>query len=288
MVEPKIAYFILCHKMPEHVIRLINRLRDANSFFVVHVDKRAAENVYGALKEFSTTAPDIYLSKRYRCYWGGFGIVRGTVSCIQTALHLNLPFDYAFLLSGQDYPIKTSNYIRKFISENNGREFIHSFPCDEPNPFSHNGGAFNPMNRVQFWTIFFRSRHVQIKLKRKFPLGLRPHIGSQWWCLSKACIEYLKTFIEKNRAFVSYFRWTFIPDESFFQSILSNSPYRHKLICDDLRHVDWRDNPNSFGPRTLDMSDFEKLKCSPALFARKFDTDRSQELLNKLDHMSDD
>lgn len=282
MPEPKIAYFILCHKTPEQVIRLISRLRDAKSFFVVHVDKRAAANVYDVLEEFSASAPDIYLSKRHRCYWGHFGIVQATISCIQKATQLNRLFDYAFLLSGQDYPIKTSEHIKTFLSENMGSEFIESFPLDEPNRWSNAGGPYNSVNRIRFWTISFRSRHIQIKLKRKFPLGFRPHLGSTWWCLSRSCIEYLHTFISSNPSFVRYFRWAFIPDESFFQSILSNSPYQDKIISNDIRYTDW-DNPNPNYPRTLDLSDFEKLKSSSDLFARKFDAVRSQELLNKLD-----
>src|SRR5689334_9944759 len=123
MANPKFVYFILCHQMAEQVIRLINRLRDTESFFVVHVDKRASANVYKALADFSANTPNIYLCKRYRCYWGSFGIVQATLSCIKKALKLNLPFDYAILLSGQDYPIKTSAYIRRFFSDKMGCEF---------------------------------------------------------------------------------------------------------------------------------------------------------------------
>jgi hypothetical protein len=282
MAEPKISYFILCHTMPALVIRLINRLRDANSIFIVHVDKRAVKNVWDALKEFSANAPDVYLSKRHRCYWGRLGMVQGTISCIQKALQLNLPFDYAFLLSGQDYPIKSNSYIQKFLSENMGHEFIESFPFDERNRWSDDGAPYNPINRVQFLTFFFRSRWIHIKLKRKFPLGFRPHLGSQWWCLSRACIEYLNAFIIKNRAFVRYFGRVFIPDESFFQSILSNSSYRDKIISNDLRYID-SVNRNPHLPRTLDMDDMENLRSSSALFARKFDFDRSKQLLNHLD-----
>src|SRR4029077_18392690 len=108
-----------------------------------------------------------------------------------------LPFDYAILLSGQDYPIKTNGHIKLFLSQNMGREFIESFPVDEPNRWSNHGGPFNAVNRVLFWTVFLRSKRIHINFKRKFPLGYRPHEGSQWWCLSRACLEYLNTFITK-------------------------------------------------------------------------------------------
>src|SRR6266849_10784300 len=282
MPQIKLAYFILCHKAPEHVIRLINRLGAEDSFFVVHVDKRAASGVFETLRKFANGRPEVYFSKRHRCYWGRFGIVRGTISCIQAAIQLEIPFDYAFLLSGQDYPIKTIAQIKALISRKPGCQFIETFPLDELNRWSHDRPPGNSTNRVYFWTIWFRSRFVQIKGKRKFPLGYRPYGGSQWWCLTKDCVTYLDTFIRNHSSFVRYFKMVFVPDEMFFQSILANSSYREKIESDDLRYADWQ-NPNPLSPKTLETSDFENLKLSPKLFARKFDTNRSLDLLKKID-----
>jgi hypothetical protein len=283
MATTKLVFLILCHKMPDHVIRLVNRLRDGDSVFVIHVDKRAERSVYDVLKAFSDRFPsEVFLGKkRYRCYWGGFGIVRATASCIREAIDLKLPFDRAFLLSGQDYPIKSISYIHKFLDENAGCQFIESFAVDEPNRWSEAEGAYNALNRLLFWTISFRSRHIQIKWKRTFPLGLRPYAGSMWWCLTRECIIHVDHFIRNSPSYWRYFRTVFIPDESFFQSIISNSPYRNRIVSDDLRYADWQ-NPNPSYPRTLDTEDFEKLMSSPKLFARKFDA-RSQKLLTLID-----
>jgi Core-2/I-Branching enzyme len=283
MPQIKIAYFILCHKMPEHVIRLINRLRAEGSLFIIHIDKRADPRVYEMLKDFSDNLPEVHFSKRHRCYWGRFGIVRATISCIQEAILLDIPFDYAFLLSGQDYPIKTGAQIAAFIAEHPRREFIETFPLDEPNRWSNESPPGNSLNRVKFWTIWFRSRFIQVKGRRRFPLGNRPYGGSQWWCLSRECLMYLDTFVRNHPSFLRFFKWVFVPDEMFFQSILSNSGYRNKIESDDLRYADWQ-NPNPLSPRTLDMNDFEKLKLSTKLFARKFDTAVSLELLERLDN----
>lgn len=282
MASLKLAYFILCHKTPEHVIRLVDRLRDDNSYFVVHVDKRAESGVYAALKSLSDKTPhQVYLCKRFRCYWGRFEIVEATLSCIRRAIELELPFDHAFLLSGQDYPIKTTAQIRDFLNQNRGSEFIESFPAEEQNRWSASVGEYNAVNRVLFWTLFFRSRYIHLRWRRRFPLGFRPHEGSQWWCLTRECVAYLDGFIRDNPSFERYFRTTFIPDESFFQSIISNSPYRDKVVQDDLRYMDW-EHPNPLYPRTLETSDFNNLISSPKLFARKFDI-RSQALLSILD-----
>jgi hypothetical protein len=283
MAKPTLAFFILCHKTPTQVIRLVERLRDEDAVFVIHVDRRADPTVYEALKSYSDAHPtQVRLCRRrYRCYWGRFGIVQASLSCIQEALALELPFDHAFLLSGQDYPIKPPAYVRTFLNDHAGTEFIESFPADEPNRWTKAEGFHNALNRVLHWTISFRSRHIQIKWRRRFPFGYRPHGGSMWWCLTRDCIVYIDRFIREKPAYTRYFRTVFIPDESFFQSIISNSPFRAKIVSDDLRYADW-DNPNPLYPRTLDTDDFEKLMASPKLIARKFDQ-RSEALVALID-----
>jgi hypothetical protein len=175
MSKTRLAFFILCHKAPQQVIRLVERLRDENSSFVVHVDKRAERTVYETLKSFADTfSGQVHLCRqRYRCYWGRFGIVKATLSCVREAVELALPFDRAFLLSGQDYPIKSMASIRKFLDDHAGREFIESFPADEPNLWTDAEGPHNAINRVLHWTISFRSRHIQIQWERRFPFGYR-------------------------------------------------------------------------------------------------------------------
>ena len=106
-----------------------------------------------------------------------------------------------------------------------------------------------------------------------------------WWCLTKECVAYIDRFVRENPAYTRYFRAVFIPDESFFQSIVSNSPYKDRIVSDDLRYIDW-DNPNPLYPRTLETSDFDRLMASSKLLARKFD-ERSQELLSLIDREID-
>ncbi|MCL8485463.1 MULTISPECIES: beta-1,6-N-acetylglucosaminyltransferase [Bradyrhizobium] len=279
----RLAFFILCHKAPHQVIRLIERLRDDRNVFVVHVDKRAAVEVYQELRALSERLPSqVFLcTERHRCYWGRFGIVAATLSCMREAITRTLAFDRAFLLSGQDYPIKSQDEIRARLDAHPNAEFIESFAADAPNRWTAAQGEHNALNRVLYWTLSFRSRHIQIKWRRRFPLGFRPHGGSMWWCLTRDCVAYVDSFVRQNPAYVRYFKTVFIPDESFFQSLLSNSPFRDRIVSDDLRYADW-ERPNPLYPRTLDIDDAERLRASPKLFARKFD-ERSLALLDLID-----
>jgi Core-2/I-Branching enzyme len=277
-----VAYLIMGHKSPGQILRLIHALRESGAFFVIHIDKRAGDDVYVPLRDYAASHPEVLLTSRKRCYWGGFGIASAMIECIRTTVRANRHFDYAILLSGQDYPIKSAKQIASFFEQNKGKEFIESFSLVKPNRWSNHGGHFQAMARVKYWTFFVRSRAFHLHRERKFPFGWEPHGGSQWWGLSRECILYIDSFIRRNPAFVRYFKYAFIPDESLFQSILSNSGFRDKIINDDLRYIDW-ENPNPNYPRTLEASDFDKLRASPKLFARKFESDRSRECMERVD-----
>jgi Core-2/I-Branching enzyme len=75
----------------------------------------------------------------------------------------------------------------------------------------------------------------------------------------------------------------FIPDESLFQTVIANEPsFSRRILNDNPRYIDW-ERPNPRYPRTLDMEDFERLRASSKLFARKFEVDRSRDLLDRID-----
>jgi hypothetical protein len=48
-----------------------------------------------------------------------------------------------------------------------------------------------------------------------------------------------------------------------------NSPYRERVINNNYRYVDWSEQKAH--PKVLDTGDFDKLKESSMMFARKFD-----------------
>ena len=58
------------------------------------------------------------------------------------------------------------------------------------------------------------------------------------------------------------------PDESFFHTLVMNSPYVEG-VKDYLHYIDWSEDKNS--PKTLTIEDLEKIRDSGKLMARKFD-----------------
>src|SRR5947207_15811512 len=201
-----IAYIVSAYKNPDQVVRLIRRLDDEHVRLFVHVDKKTSDDEYGRMAGPLSELPHVRFLERHDCYWGGFGHVRATLKGIEAALSGGFDFDYAVLLTGQDYPLMTSARIGEFFQNSGGRSFMAYFalPTDE-----WEGGG---RDRIERWHIRLGSRryeiapHPRIGVRRRFPLGLQPFGGSAYWCLSRRSVEYVDGFVRQNPSFIRFFR----------------------------------------------------------------------------------
>ncbi|MBN3879805.1 MULTISPECIES: hypothetical protein [unclassified Nostoc] len=95
---------------------------------------------------------------------------------------------------------------------------------------------------------------------------------------------HIDNFVKQNPKFINRFNYTLMADELFYQILVLNSPFKDKIINDHLRYLDW-ENINSIHPRILETKDFEKIRESEKLFARKFDLTIDQVILDMIDEM---
>lgn len=277
----KIAYLILAHVRPQQLARLIARL-PADSPILVHFDRRADSAVYAQAVYLLSGRANVRFVKRHPCRWAAWGIVEATLTLINALLDLHVDFDYASLISGTDYPIKSNREIAAFLGAHRGTEFLETFLLTAPNKWSQHGGIYQAPHKLLCRHLRFRSRVVRLPGMRKLPAGLEPYGGSQWWTLTRHALEYIRHFVKTTPQFVSFSKMSFIPDESFIQCILNSSPLKDRICNDDLRLIIW-DRPTPPYPATLRLEDLDLLLASHKLFARKFDWQLSGSVLDALD-----
>src|SRR5215210_219412 len=260
----KIGYIITAHTLPDHLVRLVRRLESDAARFFVHVDRRAPDGVMAAVERDLGGRPDVELLQRHPVHWGAFGPVRPALEGVDALLASPERLDYGVLLTGQDYPLRPAAEIESTLEAAAGRSFI---------TYRAPTGRF--LKRLTRWhwhgevlgrRVRLPNRFIRLTRRRKLPAGLVPYTGSAHWCLSRDCLEYVAG---SDPDLVRFFRWSAVPDESFFQTILMNSPLADTLVNDDLRYVDWSEGEAS--PRVLTSFDLERMVRSSALFARKFD-----------------
>ena len=286
----KVAFLIQCHKNADQVNKLIDRLSSSQdgycTDFYVHVDAKS-----DIAKDIKRQDNVVVLSKRIDVKWGQISQVDATLNLIEAAVGVKKDYDFLWLISGQDYPIKSNEEIVGFLKNNRGKNFIEvvSVDGDDHRRYLKRNQTWYPtwgaspvfIMRVlrKIYNILTGGKYHSI-IKRKNVLNAEWRFGSQWWTLTE---EACKMIIEQSAdgKYRQYFKNCICPDESYFQTMLWNSPLRATLTGNNLCYVDWSEHKKN--PKVLDEGDFEKLTKSDKLIARKFDAERSCGLIVKLD-----
>ena len=285
-MEIKLYYLILAHKNLSQVKRLISSLGHSHAKFFLHIDRKVGtseihEQSFGQMKNVVVVRP------RINIHWGGFSMVQATLLLLKRA-SVEKQKGYYILLSGQDFPLKSSNQIFDFLATRYGNEYLEYFYLP-----SSNWGMSGGLDRINYyWFIdsigkkesqYLYELQKNENHRRPFFDGLAPCGGSQWWCLTDECVAFILAFVGKYQIFHDYYRHCFIPDEMFFQTIILNSTFRDKVVNNNLRHIDWVSGPQH--PKILQEIDLDSLIASDNLWARKFETNQSN-MLDKLEeHM---
>jgi hypothetical protein len=250
----------------------------------VHIDRNARSPVFEVVRESLGSRDDVILLPRYRTPWGSFGLVRATLEGLRSAREASA--ETVVLLSGQDYPIRSTRDIEAFFADNPGRSFIEMNPlprADWPGLGGlerYIGRGFSVLGRDLLWrdrrrTAWMPLRNVSVGSWTRF------HGSMQFALHAAACDLVLERFF-RGPALRRAFSAVQIPDETAIHTVLGNSPFLGDLDSRPLVYADWsRNGPH---PETLTVRDLPDLMAtSDALFARKFDEEVDPELLDLVD-----
>ena len=222
-----IAFILLCHKDPEAIIAQARRLTAAGDFIAIHFDARANPKDFDRIRTALGDNPNVaFAARRVKCGWGEWSLVQATLNAVAAAEAAFPTATHFYMLSGDCMPIKSARYVHDFLDAND-RDFIESFDFftsewiktgfkEERLVYRH---FFNERTQAKrFYFAFEMQRRFHIT--RRTPPGLQIMIGSQWWCLRRRTVEAILGFIRRRRDIMRFFRTTWIPDETFFQTLV--------------------------------------------------------------------
>ncbi len=277
----KIAHLILTHANPELLHRLVGRLTHEDADFYIHLDAKTDINPFLPLADKANVH---FINKRVKVTWGGYSIVQATLNGFEQIIASGKHYDHISLLSGQDYPIKSTTYIHQFLAAHPGKIFMHFLSVkDEWRE------ATTRITEYHLTNYNFRGNYRVEQLltallpKRKLPAGMIAVGRSQWFTASAESVAYIVDYFKNNRWISRFFKLSWAPDELIFQTVLYNSPFKKDMVNDNLLYVDWSEKLAS--PKILTIDDAGKLKESDKLFARKFNPDTDHKILNYLDQL---
>jgi len=275
--DMKIAFLILAHKNPKQLQMLLNALQHPAFDFYIHLDKKTNAGSFNYLSSYKNV---FFINKRAKIYWAAFGTIQATLNGFK-----EIPLsDYAYVnvISAQDFPLKSANEIYEYILERKGIEFISCQSIEDEWPVAPRVKKYHLIN----WRIPGKYRLgdflTYILPERKFPFDYKIVGRANWFTLTTGAIQYSLDFLNKNPSVIRYFKYCWGADEFIFSTILYNSLFKEK-IADNLIYVDW--SSGLAHPKILTIDDYEVLKASPKLFARKFDMETDSLILKKLEEL---
>ncbi|MGR3714154.1 MAG: DUF5928 domain-containing protein [Shimia sp.] len=269
----RIAYILLCHKDPEAIIKQARSLTATGDYISIHFDARANPDHYRAIQAALGHNPNVaFAHKRIKCGWGEWSLVEATLYAVQTAENKFPRATHFYMVSGDCMAIKSSEYIHSFLDDNDV-DFIESFDYFESDWIKTGMKGerliyrhyFNERTQPRrFYTAFNLQR--RLGLTREIPADIQVMIGSQWWCLRRQTIEAVLNFTETRRDVIRFFRTTWIPDETFFQTIVRHLVPAHEIRTRTLTFLMFSD----YGmPLTFYNDHYDLLLSQDYLFARK-------------------
>lgn len=286
----KQAILIQCHKNPDQINMLLDALNNPNLDIFIHVDKKSKITSEIKKNKMIHILPDEY---RVDVGWATFSQVEATLNLMKYAAEYG-EYGHFMLCSGQDYPLASAERIFTFLNEKSNANFVQLWSSKNA---GENRNNYDKRTEIYYPTIvlgkaFFKrvAKRILVELtggynrtwkllKRKQLKNIDFYFGSQWICISKEFEKWIEDYLQKNPEYIKFYKHTNCPDESFFQTLLMNSPYK-KTRCDYLHYIDWSLGGNS--PKNLDESDIAVMLESGKMMARKFEDISVIRILEKM------
>ncbi|KAM8947297.1 xylosyltransferase 2 isoform 2-T2 [Pelodytes ibericus] len=287
----RVAYMLVVHgRAVRQLKRLIKAIYHEDHYYYIHVDQRS---IY--LHSEVTKLAQQYMNVRVTPWrmvtiWGGASLLTMYLRSMHDLLDMpDWPWDYFINLSATDYPTRSNKELVLFLSKFKDKNFLKSHGRDNTRFIKKQG-----LDRL----FHECDSHMWRLGERTIPDGIVVDGGSDWFALTRRFVEYV-TYTQDSLVseLKRFYKYTLLPAESFFHTVLENSPACGSLVDNNLRVTNWNRklgcrcqykhivdwcgcSPNDFKPQ--DVVRLQQLS-RPTFFARKFESSVNQEVLDILD-----
>lgn len=245
-----------------------------------------------------------------------FGVIDGLISSMRWLEKQPKLYDWLFVLSGQDYPVRPLRELEAELQSSDLDGYFHHFDAlneieamappmrwdrslvEERYHFQYTLLKENvsrldrALLKIPRHLIAWSSRSFRLHTSFALMLGHRPaempftpdfklYGGNYWMTISRKAVRALLEFVDQRPDIVHYFRGVIAPEESFVQTVLANNPDL-KLTRRELRYADFA-NTNHGSLKELGLADLVRVRASGCYLARKLDFRRNPGLSEALD-----
>lgn len=258
-----VAYLVLTHGLPYQTIDFLWSVWRPEDSYFVHVDRKSPAVASAAIAALAAAYPNIHAIPSEICTWGGFSLVDATLRCLEAALAADESWSHAIVVSSTHFPLRRAEALAASLEPDVCYLTFHSLDLATVNS--------EPQN---WWSGIIRrliNEHVEVPglgLMRGPAKASVPdatfYWGQQWMALSRSASEYLCR--SRQGPLPEFLRASYVPDESYFQTMLANSPFKEQMR---LKQIMWQQWDQQGRPRILTDKDIRIALMSQQFFARK-------------------
>lgn len=265
-----VGFVMLCHTALDRAAQVARHWAKHDCPVVIHVDRRVKRKGYDGLVKVLADLPNVRFSGRHACEWGTWGIVAATQEASTIMLRQFPQVRHVFLASGSCLPLRPVEELVRYLDDRPRTDFIESVTTEDVGWTI--GGLDIERFTMRFPFSWRKQRRLfdgyvrlqrRIGLRRRIPAGIVPHLGSQWWCLTRQTLSAILD--NPDRAEIDrYFRRVWIPDESYFQTLVRQVSANVESRSLTLSKFDFQGKPHIFYDDHLQI-----LRRSDCFVARK-------------------
>jgi hypothetical protein len=265
-----LGFIMLCHTALGRAAQVARHWAERGCPVVIHIDARVSRKEHDRLHADLAGLENVRFSRRHTCDWGTWGLVAATQDAAQTMLDAFPCVRHVFLASGSCLPLRPVEELRGYLAEHPRADFIESVTTADV------GWTVGGLDAERFTLRFPFSWREKRKLfdgyvrlqrrlgvRRRIPEGLVPHLGSQWWCLTRTTLQAILNDPRRTE-YDRYFRRVWIPDESYFQTLVRLHSTTVESRSLTLAKFDFQGKPHIFYDDHLQL-----LRRSDCFVARK-------------------
>lgn len=265
-----VGIVMLVHTALDRAEQVVRHWTAGGCPVVLHVDGNVSLKAYRAFVAALADDPMVRFSQRHRCEWGTWGIVAASQSGSELMLAEFADVRHVYLASGSCLPLRPVQELIDYLAARPRTDFIESATTADV-PWTV-GGLDAERFTLRFPFSWKRHRQLfdqyvelqrKLKMKRRVPTGLVPHMGSQWWCLTRQTLSAILQDPERA-AYDRYFRKVWIPDESYYQTLARQYSGNIESRSLTLSKFDFQGKPHIFYDDHLQL-----LRRSDCFVARK-------------------
>lgn len=306
----KHALMIIAHKNLEQLCHLVSVLQHDSLDIYIHLDKKWHVSEADIRKIMEANQRAVICNRRISGYLDTWSLCEIALELMGTAKR-NGNYGYYYLLSGQDYPIKSIDTIVQYLNEQYPKPIIDCTPMRKDN-WIYSGFKWirfhayyrlveritnNRKLRKAMLLPAYAVQYVVTKLvgspyKWLMKENCELYGGSAWWCLPGEIVDLCLREQADNTKILRAFKIKNTPEETFFQTMAMRSELKDMIELNDPYEVlqncmtyayFFDDTHEATGhPFILAEDNYDMLLGRKELFARKFDKE-SYELIRRID-----